>query len=134
MSLPSSVSKNKPRKNQRQNRWQAELCFLVSSLTYSLILKMEVSCSSPKRRFTYNGLHDVISQKIQLFICYISVNFVRSFETSVSLYETRRPIPEDTLSPEEPQISQGILCLLSNSDVHYRVNKSPLLESILSLI
>jgi hypothetical protein len=44
------------------------LCFmLISSLTYSLILKTEVICSS-ETSVDFNGLHFVISQKIELSI------------------------------------------------------------------
>jgi hypothetical protein len=39
---------------------------LVSSLVYST-LKLE-AIFPPKRRLTFNGLHDVISQKIVIFI------------------------------------------------------------------
>jgi hypothetical protein len=44
-------------------RWSNFTCFtLVSSFPYSSTLKME-ACPPPKRQFTFNGLHVIISQR-----------------------------------------------------------------------
>jgi hypothetical protein len=54
MSPPSSGTKNKPTRNQRE----------ASSKQSP---EMEATFP-PKRRLTFNGLHGVISQRIELFI------------------------------------------------------------------
>jgi hypothetical protein len=47
---------------------QVAICFtLVSSLAYSLALKMKATFSS-EMSMTFNRLHGVISQNIELFI------------------------------------------------------------------
>jgi hypothetical protein len=56
MSLPTSGSKNEARKQVTST--------LVSCLAYSSALKMEATCSSATQ-LTFNGLHGVISQKIE---------------------------------------------------------------------
>lgn len=45
------------------------MCFvLVPCLAYSSALKME-SFAPPQRHFSFNGLHDFISQKIKQLLC-----------------------------------------------------------------
>jgi hypothetical protein len=51
----------------------AASCILVSRLAYSSALMIEATYSS-KRRFTFSGLHDLLSQMIEVFI----TNIVRN--------------------------------------------------------
>jgi hypothetical protein len=52
---------------------------LVSFLSYSSALKMEAKC-----RLTFNGLHGVMFQKIELTTVYIVLTAVSSLGASVS--------------------------------------------------
>jgi hypothetical protein len=47
--------------------WSEPDLTLVSCLAYSPTLKIEASCSR-KRRLTFNGIHGVMFQKVEIFI------------------------------------------------------------------
>jgi hypothetical protein len=61
--MAEEYAKQETGTNQAVSR---ECYLLVSSLTNSSILKMEAMCSQ-KLRLIFNGIHGLLSQKIELF-------------------------------------------------------------------
>jgi hypothetical protein len=70
-SSPSSGSKNKPRNQNEAGSYQNSDsdCYLLHA-SFLLVLVFGPQCGDfpPKRRLTFNGLHDIVSRKILFFI------------------------------------------------------------------